>query len=156
MAESAQYVTLGIAEELFAIPVECVQEILEMRPIARMPNAPEHFLGMIDVRGQGIPVIDLRLKLGLSASEDTHNTRIIVLRANVEGRDLVLGLKADRVYEVTVLDEDKLEAAPDIGARWRSECITGIGRRNGKFVTVLNLDRVVAVSDIAAVSMAAA
>ena len=59
MAEHAQYVTLGVAEELFAAPVAKVQEILDMRPIARLPQAPDTLLGMIDVRGQGIPVVDL-------------------------------------------------------------------------------------------------
>ena len=79
MAERPQYVTLGVAEELFAAPVEKVQEILDMRPIARLPQAPETLLGMIDVRGQGIPVVDLRLTLGLPPAPDNENTRILVL-----------------------------------------------------------------------------
>ena len=71
MAERPQYVTLGVAEELFAAPVEKVQEILDMRPIARLPQAPGTLLGMIDVRGQGIPVVDLRLTLGLPPARST-------------------------------------------------------------------------------------
>lgn len=141
MAEGAQYVTLGVAEELFAAPVEKVQEILDMRPIARLPQAPETLLGMIDVRGQGIPVVDLRLTLGMPAAPDNENTRILVL--SLAGRDgeLRLGLRADRVFEVTILDEDVLDPPPAVSGAWTGRCIAGIGRRNGRFVTVLDLER---------------
>lgn len=149
MADTAQYVTLGIAGEVFAAPVERVQEILEMRSISRLPHAPAYFLGMIDVRGLGVAVIDLRVKLGLRQAEDNENTRIIVLRVSVDGRDLTLGLKADRVFEVTVLDEVDLAPPPEIGVRWRSESIAGIGRRNGSFVTVLDLSHLFAATEIA-------
>jgi purine-binding chemotaxis protein CheW len=148
MAESAQYVTLGVANERFAVPVERVREILQMQPIARMPNAPACFLGMIDVRGQGVPVVDLRLKLGLEQGQDTDNTRIIVLQVALDGRELTLGLKTDRVFEVTELDDNHLELPPEIGTGWRSDCITGIGRRNGAFVTVFDLGRLLALSEI--------
>jgi len=154
MAEDAQYVTLGVAEERFAVPVERVQEILQVQRIARMPNAPPYFLGIIDVRGRSIPVVDLRLKLGLAAGQDTENTRIIVLRIDVEGRDVTIGLKTDRVFEVTLLDGD-LEPPPEIGTLWRSDCIAGLGRRNGVFVTVLDLNRFFAAAETALVGAVA-
>lgn len=141
MAEQAQYVTLGVANELFAAPVCKVQEILDMRPIARLPQAPDTLLGMIDVRGQGIPVVDLRLALGLPEATDTENTRIIVLTLAGEDGELKLGLRADRVFEVTVLDEAELDPAPAVSGSWSGHCIAGIGRRNGRFVTVLDLER---------------
>lgn len=152
MAENSQYVTLGIAEDIFAAPVERVQEILEVQAVSRMPNAPAWFLGMIEVRGQGVPVIDLRLKLGLGAVDDTVNTRIVVLQVSVDGRELTLGLKTDRVFEVAVLDEAELEQPPEIGVRWNSDLIAGIGRRNGKFVTVLDLNRLFGVAEVALVA----
>ncbi|MBR0686348.1 chemotaxis protein CheW [Bradyrhizobium manausense] len=155
MAESAQYVTLGVGDERFALPVERVREILQMQPIARMPNAPACFLGMIDVRGQGVPVVDLRLKLGFESGEDTETTRIIVLQVTVGGRELTLGLKTDRVFEVTELDGNHLEPPPEIGTSWSAKCITGIGRRNGAFVTVFDLGCLFAASDIAVVERAA-
>jgi purine-binding chemotaxis protein CheW len=149
MAENAQYVTLGVADERFAVPVEGVREILQVQPVARMPNAPPYFLGMIDVRGQGVPVVDLRQKLGFGECRDNENTRIIVLQVACDGRDLILGLRTDRVFEVTVLDGGQLEPPPEIGARWRSDCIAGIGRRNGAFVTVFDLSRLFAMSEVA-------
>ncbi|MBD8065810.1 chemotaxis protein CheW [Devosia sp. PTR5] len=141
MAERQQYVTLGVAEEIFAVPVTRVQEILDMRPIARLPRAPDNLLGMIDVRGEGVPVLDLRLTLGMGAAIDTENTRIVVLSVETAHGPVVLGLRADRVFEVTVLDSDALDPAPAISAGWSGHCIEGIGRRNGQFVTVLDLDR---------------
>lgn len=141
MAERAQYVTLGVAEDLFAAPVEKVQEILDMRPIARLPQAPGTLLGMIDVRGQGVPVVDLRLILGLPEVADTENTRIIVLALAGKDGELRLGLRADRVFEVTVLDEESLDPPPSVSGTWSGHCIAGIGRRNGRFVTVLDLER---------------
>jgi purine-binding chemotaxis protein CheW len=151
-----QYVTIGIADEIFAAPVERVQEILEMRPVARLPHAPGYLLGMIDVRGQAIPVVDLRLKLGLPAAGDTLATRIIVLQVRAGGREVVLGLKADRVFEVTVLDGNALEPPPEIGVEWASQSIAGIGRRGGAFVTVLDLDHVFAASELPLLTAGAA
>jgi purine-binding chemotaxis protein CheW len=147
MTERPQYVTLGVGHEVFALPVEVVQEILDPRPIARLPQAPAHLLGMIDVRGRGVPVIDLRGKLGLPAAgtgASGDGTRILVLDVPLDGRTLVLGLVADRVFEVTALDEDRLTPPPEIGARWNSSCIAGVGRRNDRFVIVFDLARLLA------------
>lgn len=154
MATVSQYVTLGIASELLAVPVERVREILELQPVSRLPQAPAHLLGIIDVRGQGVPVIDLRLKLGFDPGEDSENTRIIVLQVTVEGKELTFGLKTDRVFEVTMLDDTDLEPPPEIGLKWRSEFIAGIGRRNGAFVTVLDLGCLFASGEIALLAAA--
>ncbi len=148
MAENAQYVTLGVADELFAAPVAKVQEILDMRAIARLPQAPVNLLGMIDVRGQGIPVLDLRLTLGMMPADDTPNTRIVVLTVTARGQDLTVGLRADRVFEVTVLDSPELDPPPQVSGTWTGQCIAGIGRRNGRFVTVLDLDRLLGALDL--------
>jgi purine-binding chemotaxis protein CheW len=141
MADHNQYVTLGVADELFAAPVTKVQEILDMRAISRLPRAPENFLGIIDVRGQGVPVLDLRLTLGMEPVADTETTRIVVLSVKSSAGSVTLGLRADRVFEVTVLDSETLDPPPAFNARWQDHCIEGIGRRNGQFVTVLDLDR---------------
>ena len=141
MSQNAQYVTLGVAKEIFAAPVERVREILDMRPIARLPQAPANLLGMIDVRGQGVPVLDLRLTLGIEAAEDSENTRIVVLTVNTGNGEMTVGLRTDRVFEVTVLDDDRIEPPPAVKGNWSGDCIAGIGRRNGAFVTVLDLDR---------------
>lgn len=154
MTDDTQYVTLGIDREVFAIPVARVQEILDLCPISRLPHAPPYLLGMIDVRGRGVPVIDLRAKLGLFTAEATSSTRILVLEVTVGGKDLVLGLLADRVFEVTALDGGTLDPAPEIGVRWRSEYIVGVGRRGNAFVVVFDLSRLFAAEDLPLLSAA--
>jgi purine-binding chemotaxis protein CheW len=137
--EGVQFVTLGIGEEIFAVPVESVVEILANRPMFRVPDAPSYVMGLIDVRGRAVPVIDLRLKLALPAVAATENTRILVLEIPVNDRQLVLGLATDRVFEVTALDERQIEQPPDIGLRWRSDYIKGVGRRRDSFVVIFDL-----------------
>jgi len=144
-----QFVTLGIDREVFAVPVETVLEILDMRTLFRVPEAPPHLAGLIDVRGRGVPVIDLRIKLGLPGVEVTDGTRIMVLEVPVTGRQLVLGLVADRVFEVAPLDDGRIDPPPDIGSRWNSDYIRGVGRRGDNFVVVFDLARLF--SDDAAV-----
>ncbi len=147
MTSASQYVTLGVAGDLFAAPVEQVQEILDLLPITRLPHAPPSLLGMIDVRGRGIPVFDLRLVLGLPRGEDDHGVRIVVLRAGAD--DGLVGLRADRVFEVAALDGDALEPAPGTGGRRRLDAVAGVGRRNGAFVIALDVERLVAMAGCA-------
>lgn len=154
MTEHKQYVTLGVAESLFAVPVTRVQEILEPQPFARMPRAPMDFLGIIDVRGQSVPVIDLRLRLGMPAADDTLDTRIIVLDIAIDETMRKIALRADRVFEVAEMD-GALEPPTKIGSRWSTDCIAGVGRRNGAFVTVLDLDQLFSQDDVAAGDIAA-
>jgi len=139
-----QFVTLGIDRETFALPVETVREILDMCEISKLPNAPQQLLGMIDVRGTAVPVIDLRTKFGLPRIDATASTRILVLEVPTRGPVVLIGLVADRVFEVTSLDDDRLDPAPETGCRWRAEHIAGIGRRAEKFVIVLNLEKLLA------------
>lgn len=136
-----QYVTLGVGEEVFAVEVTRVHEILDLVPVVRLPNAPAHVLGMIDVRRRAVPVVDLRVKLGLSPTVATEQSRILVLDVDVGGRTVVLGLLADRVYEVTDLADHAIEPPPDIGMRWRSDYIRGVGRRGPSFVIIFDLSR---------------
>lgn len=147
--QSDQFVTLGLDQEVFAVPVEVVREILDMRQPFRIPDAPAHLAGLIDVRGQAVPVIDLRLKLGLPARAAGADTRILVLEVPMAGRSLSLGLIADRVFEVTALDAGSLSPAPDIGSMWRSDYIEGIGRRGDSFVVIFDVSRLLSSEDVA-------
>jgi purine-binding chemotaxis protein CheW len=139
LRDGAQYVTIGVDREIFAVAVEQVREILDLQPLARLPHAPPFLAGMIDVRGQGVPVVDLRLKLGLAAAPPTEHTRIVVLEVPLGGAQVTMGMIADRVIEVTDLAEHALEPPPDLGVRWRSEYIRAIGRAQGTFVIVFDL-----------------
>jgi purine-binding chemotaxis protein CheW len=148
-AGDGQFVTLGIGQEVFAVPVEVVVEILDMRPAFRIPEAPSYLVGLIDVRGRGVPVVDLRTKLGLPGVPPGESTRILVLEIPMAGRTLALGLIADRVFEVAALEGDGIEAPPDIGVRWRSDYIRGVGRRGDSFVIVFDLARLFSADEAA-------
>jgi len=149
VSHDAQFVTLGIGQEVFAVPVDDVLEILDIRPMFRIPEAPNYLAGLIDVRGRGVPVIDLRLKLGLLAIAPTETTRILVLEFSLGDRPLVLGLVADRVIEVISLDKRELQPAPEIGLKWRSDYISAVGRRNDGFVIIFELARLFSSADVA-------
>jgi purine-binding chemotaxis protein CheW len=144
MAETAQYLTLGLAGETFGISIRNVREILDMRPISRLPHAPHFLLGMIDVRGSGYPIVDLRLKLDLPSVQATDATRIIILDVPIGDRIVGVGFVADCVYEVTDIDETTMEPVPSVGGRWQSDYIAGIGRRGDKFVIIFDLARLMA------------
>jgi purine-binding chemotaxis protein CheW len=147
----AQYVTVGIDAEVFAIDVSQVREVLDLQPFTRVPNMPRFVRGMIDVRGRGVPVFDMRAKFGLPPVEPTAHTRVVVLEVAIGGRMVVVGALMDRVFEVTALDAGGVEPPPEVGVRWNSDLIRGIGRRNQQFVIILDPERVFATEDVAAV-----
>jgi len=144
MAKTAQYLTLGLDGETFGISIRNVREILDMRPISRLPHAPHFMLGMIDVRGSGYPIVDLRLKLDLPSVPATDATRIIILDVTVADKVVGVGFVADCVHEVTDIDESSMEAVPSVGGRWKSDYIAGIGRKGDRFVIIFDLKRLMA------------
>lgn len=140
-ATEQQFVTFSLGRETFAVPVEAVREILEHEDSFRIPYGPDYLLGLRDVRGHGVPVIDLRMKLGMEPTVKTADTRILVLDVSVQDRRLALGLVADKVHEVTPFRRDEIERAPDIGVSWRSDYIAGVVRRDNGFVVIVDLLR---------------
>lgn len=146
-SSEAQYVTFSLGEEVFAVPVEVVREILDYEEAFKIPNGPDYLLGLRNVRGQGVPTIDLRLKLGLSRTVPTPHTRVLVLDIPLQDRLLSLGMVADRVFEVTPFRLDQIEQAPDIGIRWRSDYISGVVRRDAGFVVIIDLARLLSSDD---------
>jgi purine-binding chemotaxis protein CheW len=156
MSTPTQFVTLGLGDEVFAVPVDYVREILDWaRPFA-IPEGPDYLLGLTDVRGRGTPTLDLRRKLGLTPLAPTPSTRILVVDIPRDSDLLSVGLAADRVIEVAAYGEDEIEAAPDIGVPWRNEYIRGVVRRDGGFVVLFDLVRLLTSEDVAALPAQAA
>ena len=153
--QEAQFVTFSLGDEIFAVPVDVVREILDYAEAFKIPNGPDYLLGLRDVRGQGVPTIDLRLKLGMSKTIPTPHTRVLVLDIPMENRVLSLGLVADRVFEVTSFQHAQIESAPDIGVRWRSDYISGVVRRENGFVVIVDLARLLSREDASALQSAA-
>ena len=144
MAETAQYLTLGLDGETFGIEIRNVREILDMRPISKLPHAPNFLLGMIDVRGTSYPIVDLRIKLDLPSVSATEATRIIILDVPVDERLVGVGFVADRVFEVTGIDESQIEQPPVVGGRWKSDYLAGIGKKGDGFVAIFDLAKLMA------------
>lgn len=147
MSDEAQFVTFALGDEVFAVPVEVVREILDHEDPFKIPNGPDYLLGLRDVRGQGVPVMDMRLKLGLSKTVSTPHTRVLVMDIPLDDRMLTLGMVADRVFEVTPFRRDQIEQAPDIGSKWRSDYIAGIVRRDQGFVVLVDLGKLLSERD---------
>ena len=152
----AQFVTLGLGKETFAVPVEFVREILDYAPPSAAPQGPPYLLGLTDVRGRATPTLDLRVKLGLPPIEPTSSTRILVLDIPLGDRVLALGLVADRVIEVADFAAAEIEPRPDIGVPWRSDYIRGVVRREGDFVILFDLAKLLTSQETAALSVDAA
>ena len=154
-SSESQFVTFSLDNEIFAVPVSVVREILDHEDAFKIPHGPEYLLGLRDVRGQGVPVIDLRLRLGMTKTEKTPHTRALVLDVPMGEKVLTLGLVADRVFEVIPFRTDEIEGAPDIGVRWSSDYIAGVVRRNGGFVVIVDLARLFSSAEMVMMGSAA-
>ncbi|MDD2367151.1 MAG: chemotaxis protein CheW [Desulfuromonadaceae bacterium] len=149
--EATQYLTFSLAEEIFAIDVGRVREILEITTITKVPKTPDFMQGVINLRGSVVPVIDMRLKFGMSGSERTVNTCIIVVEVAMDGENVVLGALADSVQEVIEMEPDQIEAAPHIGTHLNTDFIKGMGKHNERFVMILDIDKIFSSEELEAV-----
>jgi purine-binding chemotaxis protein CheW len=149
ITETHQYMTFKLGSELFAIAVAQVREVLEVSQITRVPTAPDYMRGVVNVRGQATPVVDLRLKFGLPRTPDTVHTRIIVMELELDGECTVLGGVADSVHEVIELEPANIDPPPRIAMRWRTDFIQGMGKRGDDFIIILDVNAVFSSDDTA-------
>ncbi|HYD85753.1 MAG TPA: chemotaxis protein CheW [Opitutus sp.] len=148
---SAQYITFKLGDELFAIDVAQVREVLELPLITRVPTAPAYMRGVVNVRGKAVPIVDLRAKFGLPSTADTLNSRIVVMELMLDGESTVVGGVADSVHEVIELEGSQIEPPPRIAMRWRTELIRGMGRRGDEFIIILDIEAVFSLAELSAV-----
>lgn len=142
ITETRQYLTFKLAEEIFAVDVAKVREILEWTTITKVPQTPEYMCGVINLRGSVVPVIDLNQKFGMAATDKTVNTCIIVVEVAQDEDIIVLGALADSVQEVFELEPGQIEPAPKIGTNLNTDFIQGMGKHNDTFIMILDIDRV--------------
>lgn len=136
--EPRTYLTLELAGQIFAVDVADVREILDLQPISQLPNAPADLLGMIDVRGEAIAVVDLLSRLGLRGNRTPEESRIVVFEIGTNIRKPV-GVIADRVLSVVAISDSDIEPSPESMTHWRAEAMTGITRIDGKLTMFLSL-----------------
>lgn len=152
---SKQFLTFTLSEDVFGVEVTQVREILDYTSVTKVPQTPEFMLGVINLRGSVVPVVDLRAKFGLPAVEKTRDTCIIVMEIEIEGESTVLGAVADAVQEVMDLLDEQIEPAPRIGTRLKTEFIYGMGKREDEFIILLNIDKIFSVDELVLVQDAA-
>ncbi len=137
-----QYLTFGIDGETYAVPVSKVREVLEHIKPTKLPRTADFLKGIINVRGTGIPVIDLRIKFGLPEIPVTRDTAILVMEIiNDDGSSTTVGALTDQVNEVIELDAAHLEPAPRFGTKIDTSFIRSVGKRDDKFIIILDIDR---------------
>lgn len=137
-----EVLTLSLDGEVFALDAGCVREILDFVAITEVPGSQPFVNGLINVRGKVVPLADLRLKFAMEQKPATVDTRIVVTEIELDGFPITVGLRADKVYEVTELAAASVEEAPRIGMKWRPDFIRGIGKRDGDFVVVLDIGQI--------------
>ncbi len=148
---ATQYLTFKLGEEVYALDIAKVREVLDFTSVMKVPRTPEFMRGVINLRGSVVPVVDLRLKFGISKTDKTVNTCIIIMEVRVDKETTILGALADSVQEVVDLDPDNIEPAPRIGTKLKTEFITGMGKQNEKFIIILDIDKIFSTEELAVV-----
>jgi purine-binding chemotaxis protein CheW len=143
------FLSFRLGDELFAANVSKVLEILEIPKITKVPRSPAFMRGVVNLRGNVLPVIDTRTKFGLPAVDDSVNSCILVLNIAIEGKELILGAIVDGVQEVMEIDDSTILALPSVGAKYNSEFIEGMVKLNDEFIMILNLDLVFSSEEVA-------
>ena len=143
------YLTFRLADSQYAVEVINVQEVLEYQHITRVPCAENWMEGLISSRDQGISVVNLRRKFALDDKEPDKNTRIIVMEMKPsEDETVIFGAIADSVQEVIEIPDDEIEPPPKFGNTIATRFIRGIGKLNGEFIIVLNVDQIFSQEEI--------
>ena len=138
-AEVNQYIVVGLGNEQYGIDIRYVDNIVRMQRITRVPKMPNYLIGIINLRGEVLPVISLRLKMGLASDEYSKSTRIIILKTEQEG---TLGVIVDRVQEVVTLDNLHMDAVDDLKLEGKNVVVSVGKRDNGDLISVLDLNTI--------------
>ena len=149
--DTNQYLTFTLDDEVFGLAIGKVREVLDFTTVTRVPQTPAYMRGVINLRGSVVPVMDMRLKFGMTKTVKTVNTCIIIAEINIDGETTVLGALADSVKEVLDLEPHEIEPAPKIGTKLNTEFIRGMGKHNEEFIIILDIDKVFSADELMAV-----
>ena len=150
--EHGQYLTFLLGGEMFAIGILGIKEIIEYGSLTTVPMMPEFIRGVINLRGAVVPVVDLSARFGRPPTEVTRRSCIVIIEAEAESEKHDIGVVVDSVSEVLEIPGTEIEPAPSFGAKIRSDFIQGMGKVDGKFVIILDANRVLSVDEMAMLS----
>lgn len=142
------YLTFRMQDELFAVSVGNVVNILELTDITKVPKAPEYMRGIINLRGEVLPVIDTRIKIGLSPIEFSTNTCILVMEAELDNVHVRLGALVDAVQEVLEFEDEDILPPPSVGSNYQSIFLTGVVRHNEQFILMIDINRLLSQEEL--------
>jgi len=146
--EEHQYLTFKLSNEVFAIEVLKVKEIIGLRLITPVPSMPSYVLGVINVRGNVLPVISLIKRFELEVIPDTHKTCIIIISTIIDNESIDIGIVVDMVNQVYDILPNSIESTPMFGSSLRKDFIQKIGKVNGKFISILDIDGIANMEEI--------
>lgn len=147
--EQQQYLTFLLDDEMFAIGILAIREIIEYGFVTEVPMTPPFIRGVINLRGAVVPVVDLAVRFGRQARDNTKRTCIVIVDIESANGSREMGVVVDAVNEVLEIPPGDIEPSPEFGARIRSDFTRGIGKIGGKFVILLDVNRVLLVDEVA-------
>jgi len=150
--EPHQYLTFLLGDEMFAIGILSIREIIEYGFVTEVPMTPPFIRGVLNLRGAVVPVVDLAVRFGRPAREGTKRTCIVIVEIESAQGSQAMGVVVDAVNEVLDIPGSEIEPPPEFGARIRNDFIQGMGKINGKFVVILDANRILSIDEIAVVA----
>ena len=151
ISKTLQFLTFKLREEVFAVDISRVREVLNLLTITKVPRMPAFMCGVMNVRGSVVPVVDLQQKFGMSKTEQGVDTCIIVMEISLDNETTTLGAMVDAVEEVWDLEVEQIEPPPRIGTHLNNEFIKGMGKRDNQFIIILDIDRIFSSADLISV-----
>lgn len=146
--ERKTYLTFRLEEEIFAVDVQHVHEVLDFRSTTKIPGAPDFMRGIINLRGAVVPVVDMRLKFGMTETEKKVSTCVIVMEVGRGENRTVIGALADAVKEVFEFEPGQIEPPPRFGEKGRMDFIQAIGKRDDQFIIILNFNKAFSTEEV--------
>src|SRR5512136_1454219 len=150
--ETTQYLTFKLRDEVFALDIGKVREVLDFTSVTKVPQTPDFMRGVINLRGNVVPVVDLRLKFGMQMTEKSVNTCVIIAEVQLDGESVQLGAMADSVQEVLDLEAEQIEPPPRLGTKLNTDFIRGMGKHNDQFIIILDIDKVFSAEELSEVN----
>jgi purine-binding chemotaxis protein CheW len=147
--ESNSYLTFALGNEQFAILVGHVQEVVEFGQVTKVPSAPNYMLGIINLRGRVLPLLDTKLKLGLPATPPSQKNRILVLDIQLDGdKSMQLGAMVDQAREVIEINKNEIQDSPELEDQKTNTPITGVVNHHGKITMIMDIKKVFSLGEI--------
>lgn len=151
ITQTSQFLTFKLDNEIYAMDITTVREVLDITQITKVPQMPDFMCGVINLRGSVVPVVDLRLKFGLEKAASVREACIVIIEIVLDDEETVLGILVDSVQEVITLEPEQIDPPPRIGIRLKTQFIKGMGKKDKEFIIILETVKVFSAEELAVV-----